>query len=117
MTKIYRVIMEDIVIADHVQVADSFFSRLKGLLGRKGLKGGEGLLIIPCKQVHTKGMQFPIDVIFLTKFGVVIQSEESMVPGKMSRYVTDARQVLELRSGTIAASGIRVGKTITFERL
>ena len=46
-------------------VADSPLPRLKGLLGRSGLDGGEGLLIRPTSAVHTWFMRFPIDVVFL----------------------------------------------------
>jgi uncharacterized membrane protein (UPF0127 family) len=53
------------VLADVVQLADNFMTRLKGLLGRTGLKSDEALIIQPCKSVHTCFMRFPIDVIFL----------------------------------------------------
>ncbi|MHB8964300.1 MAG: DUF192 domain-containing protein [Saccharofermentanales bacterium] len=109
--------MEGIEIADRLMLADTFFSRLKGLSKHQRLEEGEGLIIRPCSQIHTIGMKFPIDIVFLTKSGVVIQFEQDMQPGVVSGYVPKAWQVVELKSGTIAAKGISTGKTIAFEYL
>ena len=54
-------------LATSVQVADSLFARMKGLLGRTELNPGEALWIIPCKGIHTIGMRFAIDAVFLDK--------------------------------------------------
>lgn len=115
MMRIYRALMEGIEIAWDLRMADNFMSRLKGLSGYKQLEDGKGLIIRPCSQVHTIGMKFPIDVVFLTKSGVVIQFEQDIHPGHVSGYVPKAWQVLELTSGTIAAKGISAGRTIAFE--
>ncbi|MHB1455132.1 MAG: DUF192 domain-containing protein [Saccharofermentanales bacterium] len=117
MTKIYRALMEGREIADNLTLADTFFSRLKGLSKHHRLDEGEGLIIRPCSQIHTIGMKFAIDVVFLTKSGVVIQFEQDMHPGDVSGYVHRAWQVVELKSGTIAAKDISIGRTITFEYL
>src|SRR4030088_896304 len=55
------------VLADCVEVADHGASRRKGLLGRNGLPAGEGLWIVPCESVHTFGMKFPIDLVYVDK--------------------------------------------------
>ena len=52
-------------LAGSLTVADKLLLRMKGLLGRKSLDHGEGLWIKPCMGIHTFGMRFPIDVIFL----------------------------------------------------
>jgi len=47
-------------------VADRPATRNKGLLGRNSLASGEGLWIVPCEAIHTFGMRFPIDLVYLT---------------------------------------------------
>lgn len=113
--RIYRALMEGSEIAGDLRLADTFLSRLKGLSKHRMLEDGEGLIIRPCSQVHTIGMKFPIDIVFLTKSGVVIQFEQDIHPGEVSGYVPRAWQVLELKSGTVAAKGISNGRTIAFE--
>ena len=54
-------------IAHFVDVADKGAKRRKGLLGHERLSAGEGLWIVPCEAVHTFGMQFPIDLIYLDR--------------------------------------------------
>ena len=54
-----------------VQMAHTFWTRFRGLLGRTGLDSDEGLLIVPCNSVHTLGMKFAIGVVFLTRDGKV----------------------------------------------
>ena len=54
-------------IATSVEIAESGARRSKGLLGRKGLGPGEGLWIVPCEAVHTFGMQFSIDLVYLDR--------------------------------------------------
>jgi len=96
-------------IAGKVMIADGFFSRLKGLLGREGLLPGEGLWIIPCNSVHTFGMRFPIDVVFLDRDGKVLDWRENMGAGRMAR-VGRAHSVIELPSGWLKLVGIAKGE-------
>jgi len=56
------------IIATRCKVANSFFSRLQGLIGKKILQTGEGLWITRCKEIHMWWMKIPIDVIFLKKY-------------------------------------------------
>jgi uncharacterized membrane protein (UPF0127 family) len=57
----------------HVRLADHMLSRAKGLLGTRTLPYFEGLLIKPCRQVHTMGMRYPISVWFINKENKVIK--------------------------------------------
>jgi len=57
------------VLIENLEIADTFFKRLKGLLGRKGIKSNEGLLIIPCSDIHMFFMKFSIDIFFLKETG------------------------------------------------
>lgn len=95
------------MIAEKVKVADSFLTRLVGLLRSKGLNDDEGMLISPCNQVHTFGMRFDIDVIFLSKERRVLEIIHTMRPGKMSKYIKKAQSALELRAGTAEKHGVK----------
>lgn len=96
-----RVHKDGILIADDVSIADRYLERLIGLLKHQSLDENEGLLINPCKQVHTIGMKYSIDVLFLSKDNKVLHFENSLPPGKISRYIKNAATVLELKAGKI----------------
>jgi uncharacterized membrane protein (UPF0127 family) len=94
-------------------LADRWWLRLRGLLGRRALAPGEGLLLVPCKSVHTFGMRLVIDVAFLDPSGRVVAVYLHMSPGRVSRVHADAQSALELPSGVLASSGTIVGDVIT----
>jgi uncharacterized membrane protein (UPF0127 family) len=81
---------------------------MRGLLGRKNLKAGEGLLLWPCSSIHCFGMHFPIDVIFLDRQTRVISLRENLTPGSRASY-RQARCVLELRAGEVKKHHINIG--------
>ena len=86
-------------------------SRRKGLLGRSGLATGEGLWIVPCEAVHTVGMQFPIDLVYVDKKLHVKKVRHSVGPWRISACFT-AHSVLELPSGTIRQTHTNVGDVL-----
>jgi hypothetical protein len=92
-----------------VQKADSFWTRAKGLLGRRGLSPGEGLLIYPCRGIHSFGMRFAFDAIYLDQDYVVLHMIEQMAANRRGPLFKRARAVLELPFGTIAATATQVG--------
>ncbi len=94
-----------LVLGHCVVVARTPVARLRGLLGRAALSPGEGLLLRPCNGIHTLGMRFAIDVLFLDAEGLVIRVEPSLQPGRMVPWVRGARQALELSSGGRAGGG------------
>jgi len=97
------------ILARAGERANTFFRRLRGLLGRKGLHQGEALVLCPCNSVHCIGMRFVIDVIFLDRFGQVIHLIEQMKPGSISPIIRQARYVIELPAGQISRSQTMVG--------
>ncbi len=99
-------------VSADVKVAESLPERLKGLLGRKKLEPGESLLIRPCKSIHTIGMGFPIDVVFLNRRSVVISVKQNLPPNRMTWLYFGAVSVLELTAGTLTATDTRVGDRI-----
>jgi uncharacterized membrane protein (UPF0127 family) len=101
------------VLAERVEVADHGAARRKGLLGRSGLPAGEGLWIVPCESVHTFGMKFPIDLVYLDRKKKV-KKVRSDVPAWRLSACLSAHSVLELASGTIHLTQTRLGDTLEF---
>ncbi len=100
-------------VVTNLRVADTFFRRAIGLMGRAGLDPEEGLWITPCQSIHTFGMRFPIDVLFLDRHGRVVKSIPELKPCRMVLPVMAATSVLELPAGTIARSATVVGDVIS----
>jgi uncharacterized protein len=100
-------------LAHCVEVADDAAKRRKGLLGRRGLGPGEGLWIRPCEAVHTFGMQFPIDLVYLDRNMRVKKVRSDVPPWRLSACLS-AHSVLELASGTIRRTQTRPGDMLEF---
>lgn len=96
-------------VARQVERAESFGTRLVGLLGRRGLDVEEGLWIEPCDSVHTFFMRFPIDVAFVDRAGVVLRRYDELKPWRATRLHAKARACVELAAGTLARNEIEVG--------
>ncbi len=103
-------------IATQCAEARNFLARLRGLMGHPGLNAEEGLLIDPCSSVHSFFMRFPIDVIFVDRMHTVVGLTPSMPPNRPYAGARRARYVIELPSGTIAASATQVGDVVRIER-
>lgn len=94
--------------------AKTFLARLRGLLGTKPLQDKEGLLITPCNQVHTIGMRYPLDVVYLDKNGVVVKCVENLRPFRLSA-ARGARHTLELAAHSITKLGIKPGEHLVWK--
>lgn len=92
-----------------VRVADNFLTRLKGLLGRKPLSTFQGLLLKPCKQVHTIGMRYPLSIWYIDKELKVIKIVDNLQPYKISPYVKDSLLIIEFPSNWAQITGSREG--------
>jgi len=103
------------IIGDAVRVADRFVARMRGLLRTDGLAAGEGLWIHPCSSIHSIGMRFEFDALFLGPGGKVVGRYERFRRNRISRVFWNARGVLELPAGTIERTGTEVGDDINFE--
>lgn len=103
-------------VATNVDVADSYFGRLVGLLGktRKWARAGRGLWIVPSHGIHTIGMLFPIDLIFLDREKNVVHLEEHVRPFRISRVSLKSYSVLELPAHTVFRTGTCVGDQLEF---
>jgi len=98
-------------LAERARVADRFFARAWGLMGREVLAPGEGLVIVPCRSVHMAFMRFALDIVFLDRRGDVCRVM-NLRPWGFSPVVRTARTVLELPEGTIARARVEVGDRI-----
>jgi hypothetical protein len=101
------------VLARCLEIADSGAKRNKGLLGRKGLAPGGGLWIMPCESVHTFGMKFSIDLVYLDKKLRIRKVRSSVPPWRVSACLS-AHSVLELPAGTIRETQTSAGDTLEF---
>jgi uncharacterized protein len=101
-------------LAAEVRVARSVWARFWGLMGRRELPPGHGLLISPCSSVHTFFMRFPIDVIYLDRAGRVVKVVDGMKPWRMDLGGSGAHSVLELNAGVTAGRSLEVGDLLAF---
>jgi uncharacterized membrane protein (UPF0127 family) len=101
-------------LAGRVRVADSFFSRAVGVLGRSSLDADEGVWISPCRGIHTIGMRCSLDVVFLDAQNRAVKVVTGLTPFRVCWGGKDARSVLELAVGTIERSLTRAGDRIDF---
>ena len=98
-------------LATRLAIADRHWSRLRGLMGRApaSFSAGDGLWILPCKGVHTMGMRFPIDVVYLSRDKVVVHLEQGLPPWRFAPVRLKASSVLELPENTLRATGTTIG--------
>src|SRR5579883_1571501 len=102
-----------IMIACSVSQAFTSESRRKGLLGCESLPPGEGLWIRPCEGIHTIGMKFAIDVIYLDRARRVRKVVRNVRPWRFSVCLR-AHSVLELPAGTVHEAMCRAGDILSF---
>jgi uncharacterized membrane protein (UPF0127 family) len=101
------------VVAEHVTVADSAGRRLRGLLGKRDLLSGHGVLLRPAWSIHTAFMRFPIDVVFLDADQVVIKIVPNLQSFKTAS-CRGAREVIELRAGEAERRGLALGDRVAW---
>lgn len=96
-------------VAERIEVAQTFIARLRGLLGRTALAPGEGLWLKGTNGVHTLGMRFAIDVLFLDQEQRVLAIRHGLSPGRLAGAVRGATSCLELAAGTARRHGLEPG--------
>ena len=103
-------------LAFRVKVADSFVSRLVGLLGKRVLKPDGGVWIVPANAVHTIGMLFTFDLVLINKDFKVVGLRELIRPFRITRPNFRAESVIELPAHAIFKSRTEVGDQLMIER-
>lgn len=105
----------DILLAGQVRMADTFPSRLRGLLGSAPLPAGSALVIKPCSAVHTWGMTYPLDILFVGDDGRVLKIVDCLKPWR-GAWSWRGAWVAELPAGTAAATGTAPGDRVLCQR-
>ena len=104
------------LLANSLRIADTHWTRLRGLLGAKEFTQGNGLWIVPCRGVHTLFMSFPIDVLYLSADHTVVHLEENLQPWRFAPVRLNAKTVLEVPAGTVRATDTVVGDSIELSK-
>ena len=99
-----------------IYIANGFFSRLRGLIGRE-LAEEEGLVLSPCDQIHCMFMSYPIDVLYLSGEKSIIRIERDMKPWSLGKRVKGCRYVLEMKSGSANRYDLTVGTVLQFSKM
>ena len=99
------------VVCEQLLVAARPLRRMRGLLGRRDLPQGEGILLRPAGSIHTFFMRFSIDAVFLNESGVVLRIAAGVRPWRVAA-CKSARSVLELAAGESARRGLEVGEAL-----
>jgi hypothetical protein len=103
------------VLATRARLASSYVDRLFGLMGRKRVEEGGGLLLVRSASIHSFFMRFRFDAVFLDKEGRVVKVVPAMRQWRIAFGGRGAKDVLELPAGVAAATGTQPGDTLLFE--
>ena len=109
---------DQLKILENGVLATSYFTRLKGLIGKQNLNTGEGMLFPDCNNIHMWMMSIPIDVVFLKtnaplKEWSIVEVRTGIKPWKLfPLYCSKASDVLELPSGSVQKMNLKVGEVL-----
>ncbi len=104
------------VIAERTVLAKRWWDRLRGLIGLRNFPPGSALVLDPCSAIHTFGMRFPIDVLFLDRRGVIRCTAKAVRPWRIGPVCRSGVLAVELPCGTIDRYGLRVGQRLALVR-
>ncbi|MBC7475181.1 MAG: DUF192 domain-containing protein [Candidatus Sericytochromatia bacterium] len=104
------------ILGHNIGNANNTLSRLVGLIGKKKLNDGEGLLLTPCNSIHMMFMKISLDVIFLDRKNKVIHLIKNIQPWKVSKIIFKAQSVLELPVGTISRAELKIDDFLEIEK-
>ncbi|HEY9719561.1 MAG TPA: DUF192 domain-containing protein [Trichormus sp.] len=102
-------------LATKGRLADTWFARMRGLLGTNKIEQGEGLFLMPCNSIHMFWMKYAIDAIFVDRHGKVVAVVSNIKPWQMSAVYWQAKNCLELPPGTICDTGTDVGDQLEWQ--
>lgn len=97
------------IVTTHLEVADKFFKRMVGLLGRKQISDKEVLWIHRCNSIHTFFMNFAIDAVFVGADLKVTKICHSLPPWRLTIPNFKSKSVLEMKAGVAKQLGIQIG--------
>lgn len=105
---------QDCLLSD-VKKTNNIFERMRGLLFRSKLKPMQALWIEPCPSIHTVGMKYSIDVVFLDKKGIVLKVVNNIAPMRMAA-CKGAKVSLELLAGEAKKVQIQIGMQLNWNK-
>jgi uncharacterized membrane protein (UPF0127 family) len=111
-----RNLTKNTVVCEQALLADNFWTRAKGLMFRKDWEGFDGLLLSPCRSIHTFGMRMEIDVCFLDPEHRVMKSLYALGPWRSAQGGWQSHSTLELPAGTLERTGTGAGDRLVLER-
>ena len=101
------------LLATDAEQALPLEARTRGLIGRAGLATGQALWLIPCSSITTAHITFPIDIVFVSRDGIVTGGRHHVRPGRSVIAASkEAYSAIELPAGTIESTGTEVGDKI-----
>ena len=100
------------VLLDRVELAGDALSRMRGLLGRDGLAPGQGMYLAPCGIVHTVGMRFALDLVFVDRGLRVVRVARDVPAGRIVSGGRRAHGVFEIQSGWLPADAVSEGDAL-----
>lgn len=104
-----KLLLNKQVLATQVWIADTSWSRAKGLLGRPSFPITDAMWIRPCNSIHTFFMKFPIDVAFVGRDLKVKRLIANIEPGQLVWPIWSAHSVFEFAAGFLERNPIHVG--------
>ena len=108
-------VTRDRLLVTDGQVADGSLTRLRGLIGRRSLEPGQGLLIVPCHSIHMFFMAFPIDVLYVSAELEVIGIDHAIRPWRIGKPRPRSRFVVETPAGTTKATETQTGDRLRLD--
>ncbi|MCC6444638.1 MAG: DUF192 domain-containing protein [Armatimonadetes bacterium] len=105
-----------IVLAERLETAAALGRQLVGLIGRPYLPPGSGLWLPGCNAVHTAGLRFPVDIVFVGPSWQILRCLHSVPPFRICLPVRNATHVIELPAGVLRASAAAPGDHLILEK-
>ena len=104
------------LVCDVCHLANRTHTRMRGVIGWRHLRRGEGILLRPTFSIHTAFVRFPIDAVFLDSELKVLSTAENMKPWRLAGY-WGANSVLELPAGECRRLGVSAGDRLAWGQI
>ncbi len=99
-------------LAQKAELANNPLQRLVGLIGKSTLSADAGLVIMPCSGIHTIGMRFAIDALYIDYDNRVLRTVSKLAPWKVAPVDSRASYIIELAAGVIEQTGTQIGDKV-----
>ncbi len=101
------------IIVEDLRIATGLLSRAIGLLGRKSVNPGSGIMFPKCRSIHTHFMMFPIDIIFIDDQNRITELSEYLKPWKiLIAKNKESRHIIEIAAGSIEKDKLTIGSQL-----